>query len=64
MNEQDLARAILRSALVSEDECERMGYDAGKNGATTENCHCSLFSTREHTTAWERGYARGKRETP
>ena len=32
-----------------------MGYDCGLRGADLENCHFSIFSTRENTRAWEAG---------
>lgn len=31
------------------------GYDCGKNGANTENCHFTIFSNGKFTKAWERG---------
>ncbi len=31
------------------------GYDAGRNGANTENCHFTIFSSPERTKEWERG---------
>lgn len=45
-----------------EELCEAAGYDAGKNGADTENCHFSLFAKPEYTKAWERGKARADAE--
>jgi hypothetical protein len=33
----------------------KMGYDCGKNGANTTNCHFSIFSSKENTKEWERG---------
>ena len=33
----------------------KMGKDCAKNGATLENCHFSIFSSKENTEAWERG---------
>lgn len=37
------------------DHAREMGRDYARNGANTTNCHFSLFCTREHTEAWERG---------
>jgi hypothetical protein len=37
------------------------GYDAGKNGPNTTNCHFSIFSAPEKTKAWEQGKADGDR---
>lgn len=31
------------------------GWDCEINGANTENCHFSLFSSPEMTKAWEHG---------
>ena len=31
------------------------GYNCGKNGANTNNCHFALFSSPEKTKEWERG---------
>lgn len=38
------------------------GFDNGKNGPNTKNCHFGFFSTAEKTMDWERGSADGKRE--
>jgi hypothetical protein len=38
------------------------GYDAGRDGPNTTNCHYSLFSSPERTRAWERGFEDGKAE--
>jgi len=37
------------------DHAYKMGYDCGKNGATEENCHFTIFGTKEGTKEWERG---------
>ena len=42
------------------DEARLFGYDAGRHGPNTLNCHFSIFSTPEFTRAWERGNAAGK----
>ena len=31
------------------------GYDCGKNGANTKNCHFTLFSSPDKMAEWERG---------
>jgi len=36
-------------------KCYEMGYDAGLNGANTENCHFGLFATKEMSDAWSVG---------
>ena len=36
----------------------KMGKDCAKNGPNTENCHFSIFSSRENADEW----ARGKKE--
>lgn len=41
----------------STDDAYRAGYDCGKNGVNTTNCHFGIFSTPENTKAWERGKA-------
>ena len=33
----------------------RMGFDCGRNGPNTENCHFLIFSTQQNTKEWERG---------
>jgi len=43
-------------------DAERAGYDCGKNGANTTNCHFRLFATPELTKSWERGKAKADRE--
>jgi len=40
-----------------EKQAYDLGFDCGKNGANTTNCHFSIFSTPERTRAWERGKA-------
>ncbi len=44
---------------VTEEYAERMGHDAGFNGANTTNCHFSIFATPQLMRAWERGKNRG-----
>jgi ribosome modulation factor len=59
-----MLRKLLRDKLVSNEECaEKMGYDAGRNGPNTENCHFSLFATPALTAAWERGKKRAEAES-
>lgn len=41
----------------SEEEAYKAGIDCGLNGATTQNCHFSLFATPELMKAWEMGKA-------
>ena len=51
------------SKFASLDDCaEAAGYDAGRNGATTENTNYSFFSGPTMTAAWQRGYDRGQRD--
>lgn len=38
-----------------------MGLSYHDNGPDGINCHFSIFSTRETTEAWERGFSDGKR---
>ncbi len=38
------------------------GYDCGKNGANTTNCHFSIFSTTETKEAWEKGKKKAESE--
>ena len=35
--------------------CYRLGYDCGRNGPNTTNCHFAAFAAPEKTAAWERG---------
>ena len=37
------------------DDCYQAGRDYALNGANTDNCHFSLFSSPENTAEWERG---------
>lgn len=50
----------------SEKDAYQAGIDCAKNGATTANCHFSLFVTPELMKAWERGKksVAGKRGRP
>lgn len=32
------------------------GFDCGKRGANTDNCHFRYFSSQERTQEWERGH--------
>lgn len=36
------------------------GFDCGKNGSNTKNCHFNWFSTKERTAEWERGKKAGE----
>jgi hypothetical protein len=47
---------------VTAEYAERMGRDAAINGPNTTNCHFRIFTTRELTEAWERGYRSAKKE--
>lgn len=47
---------------VSINDARAKGYDSGLNGASTTNCHFSLFATPELTKAWEEGNRHGKEE--
>jgi len=33
----------------------KMGYDCGKNGANTTNCHFTIFNSQINTKMWEQG---------
>lgn len=48
------------SAVLNNQDVFKKGYDCGKNGSNTENCHFSLFSTPERTKAWEEGKKAGE----
>lgn len=47
-------------ARMTTDEARRHGYDAGRNGPNTVNCHFRIFSAPEFTRAWEIGNAAGR----
>ena len=47
---------------ATEKKAFEMGYDCGKNGANTTNCHFALFTKPEYTRAWERGKKIGSKE--
>jgi hypothetical protein len=36
------------------------GYDAGRNGPNTDNCHFAIFSTPSRMKEWERGKRDGE----
>ena len=40
---------------MTEEYAYKMGKDCALNGANEKNCHFSIFSSPEHTRAWERG---------
>ena len=40
-------------------EAEKLGYDAGLNGANTENSNYIIFCSHSTFVAWERGYKEG-----
>ncbi len=40
----------------------KMGKDCAKNGPTLENCHFSIFSSKENSEAWQRGKNESKRK--
>ena len=37
--------------------CYRLGYNCGKNGPNTTNCHFAAFETPEKEKEWNRGQA-------
>ncbi len=37
-----------------------MGYDAGLNGANTDNCHFGLFATKKMSDIWSKGSKDGE----
>ena len=37
------------------NEAYQLGYDCGLNGVSDENCHFSIFSSRDNTKQWEKG---------
>lgn len=58
------ALGIIRECLgmVNVEEAYRFGFDCGKNGPNTTNCHFSIFAMVENTRAWERGCEDGKKQ--
>lgn len=40
----------------------KAGYDAGKNGENTTNCHYSHFASKRIMQQWQAGYDAAKRE--
>jgi len=47
---------------MTKQEAYDFGYDCGKNGSNTTNCHYSIFATKELMKAWERGKAKATLE--
>ena len=45
-------------------ECYEAGFDAGKDGANTNNSNFRLFDNPHRKKAWERGHRKGKAKTP
>ena len=41
--------------MATKEQAYNGGYDCIKNGANTENCHYTLFATKELLKEWERG---------
>jgi len=62
MADQSLAHR-LKPESRSEEQAERAGYLARKDGPNQINCHFSFFATPELSKAWERGNVRGKKQT-
>lgn len=58
---RDIVKALI-PPNVTETEAYRRGYNCGLNGANTENCHFSIFSSLEKMKEWERGKADAERE--
>lgn len=58
----DLARRLAYVPSADEKRAFEMGWDCGKNGPDTTNCHFGLFATRKLTDAWERGKKAAKDE--
>lgn len=38
----------------------KAGFDCGTNGPNEQNCHFTIFATRENTKEWERGKKDGE----
>lgn len=55
----DIARLIMNRQTMDEKTAYEAGFDCGKNGATTDNCHFKYFSRQSMTEAWERGKLAG-----
>lgn len=47
-------------ATKSEKNSFLAGYSCGAEGANTENCHFSFFSSPANTAAWEAGKAQAE----
>lgn len=52
-----MARAVMKviPPVRSQNYAYKMGHDCEMNGATEENCHFSIFSSKENTASWEAG---------
>jgi hypothetical protein len=58
---KELANILSGLRHATEESAEEAGFDCGKNGSNTANCHFKFFATRELTAAWERGKARAQK---
>lgn len=55
----DLTKLTIPQKTI--DDAFIAGYDCGKNGTNTANCHFSFFSSPDMTAAWERGKSEGEK---
>ena len=51
----EIAKRIVSYPGRAVSDSYKAGYDCGKNGPNTTNCHFGFFGTEEHTRAWEEG---------
>jgi hypothetical protein len=52
-------KQLTTSPRITPKQAYRYGFDCGKNGANTTNCHFAIFSVPENTREWERGNKNG-----
>lgn len=53
---------MILTYTIDRQHARELGYDCGKNGPNTRNCHFAIFSTPENTAAWERGMREAESE--
>ena len=62
MTDTTMRGPVSRYIPMTKGRAESLGYACGLYGATTLNCNIQIFSCPIFTSAWERGFAAGRRE--
>jgi hypothetical protein len=52
------------TSVMTEEDAEKLGFDAGLNGPNTRNSNFRIFASPKTRDAWERGYVAARPKHP